>query len=1414
MFHARKWGWKRLAANLLLLPVLGGWSAGVAHAQFNPGPSPLTAGAPGAAMPGASAAGDKPPSKEADAKAMLKEGRKALGAGQFDRAQDLARAAEANNPSGKWGLFDDTPRSLLDDIQKAVAKAQKAQAEQCMKDAKALVSKSAPSDSDKAANLDRALHLAEQANKLHGPYSAWDFGERPDKLIKEIQVARGKLKGVAPAAGVAANMPTGSGMQPGSAFQPPPGSPGAMGANTGRPGTSMPDPRKVNATQLMTEARKLADQGQFGAARAKLAEADRIGASFGPTEYSPNLAIQELNARGASAMDRLLAEARNQMGKKDFAKADAALNGASEISQGLGLFGAPIKDAREQLWAASNGQFGTAKSNFLAGGPGPVTPMGPGAGSPTSPMFPPGTASVGNPPGVATVGGTATGRHLLDQAAIEFRAGDLETAAKLALQAHNAGGPKDKEEATDLLRSIDAERYAQKKLGAVRSFEAAQTSVKNHDYSHALGVLVLIDVNFLPPEAKTKHSELIAECRTALGNSAGTGAIASVGGMQTGPLPGQVPPGMVPGMGDGQPGSALPGTTPPGTARVGDPRVGGADNLANQQEALHRVQFQKLRSEGLKVQTDAQAAFGRGETDLAIQMIVDYANRVRTSGLAPSDIAMLLRPIDSRLELFRVMKGQADQIARQNREARETKELIASRGGLADDQRKAEVAKLVRKYHELVKKNEFGEAEKVAMQAKQLDPDDPALGALALMAKMQKRVKEQEKIKDMREELFYRGMGDAETPGPYVSIDDPVAISLEARKRNLHRGSLDTSFVRTRSQAEYEIEMKLDKLIPIEINQTPLKQAIDHLREVTKLPISVDDAAIEAEGINLYKPISETLTPVATRHVLTIILEKAGLSYVVENDVVKITTAKKAKGRLFTKVFSVADLVTPIPNFALPDYANFDKMLNANAINRGNLVMPGLGGLGGAGGSTPYMPPNGLNGGAQVSSQFPGAMATQANVSPGIAGNLNFPSAGQLQTNPLAASAPLAGERNTKHEQLIHLITGMVRPYSWDGMGGPGRIEYFDIGSALVVNQVADVIQEVADLLEALRRLQDLAIAVELRIVSLSESWYERMGVDFQMNIKTDTTKFEPALTQVDPNTGFSGVFRPIPFINDVNNKGVTLGLSPAGTVPTGDLDVPIAPNTFNMAIPPFGGYPNSPGSNGGVAFGLAFLNDIQVFLFMEAAQGDRRVNVMQAPKLTLFNGQTSTLTVSDTSFFVTSVTVVSVNGQLVFIPQNTPLPGPDTNFSITIQGVVSADRRFVRLNLPVTMAAQSGTTVPLFPLTTFITPVFEGGSQGVPIPFTQFLQQPAFTTLTINTTVVCPDGGTVLLGGLKTLNEGRNEFGPPFLSNIPYLNRLFKNVGIGRDTRHIMIMVTPRIIINSEEEIFQTEGRPAFAQP
>ena len=109
---------------------------------------------------------------------------------------------------------------------------------------------------------------------------------------------------------------------------------------------------------------------------------------------------------------------------------------------------------------------------------------------------------------------------------------------------------------------------------------------------------------------------------------------------------------------------------------------------------------------------------------------------------------------------------------------------------------------------------------------------------------------------------------------------------------------------------------------------------------------------------------------------------------------------------------------------------------------------------------------------------------------------------------------------------------------------------------------------------------------------------------------------------------------------------------------------------------------------------------------------------------------------------------------------------------------------------------------MPLFPIVTPIFPLLDGtGATGQPVVFTQFIQQPTFTSISVQTSVAVPDGGTVLLGGLKRLSEARNEYGPPILSKVPYVSRLFKNVGYGRETHSLMMMVTPRIIIQEEEE-------------
>jgi type II secretory pathway component GspD/PulD (secretin) len=380
-----------------------------------------------------------------------------------------------------------------------------------------------------------------------------------------------------------------------------------------------------------------------------------------------------------------------------------------------------------------------------------------------------------------------------------------------------------------------------------------------------------------------------------------------------------------------------------------------------------------------------------------------------------------------------------------------------------------------------------------------------------------------------------------------------------------------------------------------------------------------------------------------------------------------------------------------------------------------------------------------------------------------------------------------------------------IAPLTWREMGGQGTIDYYPLGMSLVITQTPDIQEQVADLLSALRRLEDQQVAIEIRFITIAENFYERIGVDFNINIRNDQSKYESQIV--------SQQFRPFGFINHFTPNSFLTGLTPAGSF-TQDLNIPVRTSSYEMAVPPFGAYPNIPGGNGGVSMGIAFLSDIEVYMFMEAAQGDQRTNVMQAPKLTLYNGQTSTITISDTQFFVTSVTVAQLGGQVVFVPNNSPFP--TGGVTLAMNAVISADRRFVRMSLNPILTNLTTANVQLYPITTFITPIFEGGAVGQPVPFTQFLQQPAFNTISVMTTVNVPDGGTVLLGGLKRLSEGRNEFGPPILSKIPYINRLFKNVGYGRETESLLMMVTPRIIINEEEEQRQVLGTagPGAAAP
>src|SRR5262249_34902774 len=120
----------------------------------------------------------------ADPKVLVKQGYEALKGGHLDEAQKLATAASANR-TVKWGLFEDTPAKLLDEVQKARAARNKAESVKVLADARKAFER---------GRLDEADKPAYKASTLHGPYSVGDLSERPEKLTAEVAAAKEKQR--------------------------------------------------------------------------------------------------------------------------------------------------------------------------------------------------------------------------------------------------------------------------------------------------------------------------------------------------------------------------------------------------------------------------------------------------------------------------------------------------------------------------------------------------------------------------------------------------------------------------------------------------------------------------------------------------------------------------------------------------------------------------------------------------------------------------------------------------------------------------------------------------------------------------------------------------------------------------------------------------------------------------------------------------------------------------------------------------------------------------------------------------------------------------------------------------------------------------------------------------------------------
>lgn len=788
--------------------------------------------------------------------------------------------------------------------------------------------------------------------------------------------------------------------------------------------------------------------------------------------------------------------------------------------------------------------------------------------------------------------------------------------------------------------------------------------------------------------------------------------------------------------------------------------------LTQQQQVALQALQSKLAGEMRAARTEQQAnPIG------ALNRLQRLRTDIQSAELENSQVKEMLSSVDRQIasvERYIELNRPEIELAERNTEIRDA--IDADRKKLLQVQ--DQIAVFVDQFNTLLDEQRFSEAEQIAKKARELAPNEPAVEVMQWKSRFARQIAAATTRKELKEQGFAAAMDSVEDSS--TPFDDRYPIAFPTNWSDLTATRRRQLGNQTRySEDELKIERNLKSKVDVKFTNAPLVEVLATLTDMADVPVFIDVNGLKMEAVTSDQPVTINISqPIMLKSALNLILDPLGLSYVIENEVLKITTAEAKQADVYTEVYNVGDLVIPIPNFT-PGY---DIGLPA-AIREAHQAI-GFGGVPQSVTGQPYLISDNQQTPQGTGPSFLGQLSRSGMLGPSSNGR-----ATPMGNGPGGAGGAALADFDT----LIDLITTTIAPDSWDEVGGPGAVESFPTNLSLVVSQTQDVHEQIEDLLEQLRQLQDLQIAIEVRFITLTDNFFERIGLDFDFD--------------VDDNS-LLGNLTPTSLYPDDDGPSVSFGLDSQGN-PTADLDLQFRQGSFGATAPQFGGFSPSDAAT----FGFAILSDIEVFFLVEAAQGDQRSNVLQAPKVTLFNGQSASVSDISQRPFVTSI--IPVVGDFA-VGQQPVITVLSEGTSLSVQGVISSDRRFVRLTL-VPFFSQIGETETF----TFSgSETSDSGTQvldgdGNPVGNDNVLnstqgstvQLPTFSFTTVSTTVSVPDGGTVLLGGIKRLREGRNERGVPMLAKLPYVSRLFKNVGIGRDTQSLMLMVTPRIIIQSEEE-------------
>lgn len=411
---------------------------------------------------------------------------------------------------------------------------------------------------------------------------------------------------------------------------------------------------------------------------------------------------------------------------------------------------------------------------------------------------------------------------------------------------------------------------------------------------------------------------------------------------------------------------APPADAPPPDALPGAPSAGPATDLIGQIDQLRRVRTEEMRLSTSRTIEQAER-LAVDDPVAARLMLEQQLVTVQNADIFPADRRDLARRLELRITDYKVRAINLEQqrqlfherLSRIEAEKRLVEELMIE---------ELRIAQLIDQVRALLEEGVHGnddayeQAEAVARVVVDIRPGMGPSEAALFTSEAAGQLNKAFRLRKLRDDRFLETLYQVELS--HVPFPDeppirfpPAAVWQALTERRKRWAAVD---LHKYSPREEQIISALRQNTDIAFADTPLEVAMQVLADLHDIPIILDRAALAEESIQPDTPINHVLSGLTLRSALKIILDELQLTYVIQDEVMKITTQTKAADILSTRVYPVGDLVVPIQSGGGLGGLG---MMGMGMMGMGGMGMMGLGGYGGLGMMGGGMGMMGLGGG-------------------------------------------------------------------------------------------------------------------------------------------------------------------------------------------------------------------------------------------------------------------------------------------------------------------------------------------------------------------------------------------------------------------------------------------------------------------